>query len=114
MDLSKYLRGSRLGGKAAGILEMLGLAVLLTGLQLVILFVLFKVSLFEIYKDIFNSFLFPLDMIYQLVIALLEAILGESVVSNPIFIGLFERTFFVIFLVNLAYFAWARWAGKRG
>ncbi len=91
-------------------LEVLGMAVGLTLIQAVVLYILFGVdffgqNVFLIYRNIFETFLFVFDRLYFLFVNVMYAIFGESYLHAPAFNNIFKLIIFTIFLINLAYFS---------
>jgi hypothetical protein len=113
MELPRRFQNEKWSARVEGALETLGVAVLLTLSQIFLLYLLFHVEVFEKYKAFFNTFLFFFDRIYGVVIQLFQKVFGDSILSNAVFFGLFERLFFLIFLVNVAYLAYTRATGSR-
>lgn len=87
-------------------LEVVGYTVIFSSLQILAVFLVFKISLFEGYRDFYDSYFSFFNHFYDLLIKLFTKILGESILSNPVFYGMFMRMFFVLFLVNLIYFVY--------
>ncbi|MDI6655588.1 MAG: hypothetical protein QME59_06860 [Candidatus Hydrothermarchaeota archaeon] len=88
--------------------EVIGAAVALTLVQMVALYLVFQLDVFELYKAFFNKFLFVFDYLYLLFIYVMSKIFGDSLLNVEVFMKMFERMFFIIFLVNLGYFAYSR------
>jgi len=86
------------------------MAVGLTLIQAVVLYILFGVdffgqNVFLIYRNIFETFLFVFDRLYFLFVNVMYAIFGESYLHAPAFNNVFKLVIFTIFLINLAYFS---------
>ncbi|MBI5252798.1 MAG: hypothetical protein HY930_00125 [Euryarchaeota archaeon] len=94
--------------RAEPFFEIIGAAVALTFVQMVALYLAFQLSVFELYKAFFNKFLFVFDYLYLMFIYVMSKIFGDSLLNVEAFMKMFERMFFIIFLVNLAYFAYSR------
>jgi hypothetical protein len=99
--------------KVEPVFEVIGLAVALTLVQIIFLYIAFSFRLFESYKSFFDGYLSALDALYMLVIYALSSIAGDSLLNVEVFVKMFERMFFIILLVNLAYFALSRYGRSR-
>ena len=95
-------------------LETLGYAVAFTFLQLLCVYVLVSLKLFHRYnvflafRHFFETYLFFLDRLYFLMVSLLYRVFGPSYPHVPGFNNVFKLVFFVLFLLNIALFAYMR------
>ncbi|MEE8168731.1 MAG: hypothetical protein V3T58_07665 [Candidatus Hydrothermarchaeales archaeon] len=98
-------------GRLEAVLEVLGFAVGLTLVQMIVLYLLLAVDLFDrynvflIYRAFFERFLFVFNALYFLFVNIMYRLFGGSYLHVPGFNNVFKLTFFTIFLVNLIYFA---------
>ena len=90
-------------------LEIIGLAAGLTLIQMILSYILLKLSFFEAYKAFFNKFLFVFGYLYLLFVFIMSKIFGDSFLNLPGFMRVLEMTFFIIFIINLVYFALSRY-----
>jgi hypothetical protein len=96
--------------------EFLGIAVALTLVQMIVLYILFAIELggeynmFKIYRGFFEKYLFPLDKLYFLFVAIMYRLIGDSYLSVLGFDNVFKLTFFTILIINFAFV----FALKRG
>jgi hypothetical protein len=96
------------------VLEILGYAVGFTMLQAITLYVLLSLSLFNKYniflafRHFFENYLFFLDRLYFLFVGILFKIFGPSYPHAPGFNNVFKLVFFVLFIINLAFFAYQK------
>ncbi len=103
-----------LGGRTERALETLGYAAGFTFLQLLLVYVLMALKLFDRYnvflafRHFFETYLFFLDRLYFLVVTLLYKIFGLSYPYVLGFNNVFKLVFFIIFLTNLVLFAYIR------
>ncbi len=103
---------------AAKAIELLGIGVGLTLIQMVVLYLLFAIdflgryNVFLIYRRLFEKILFPLDSLYFLFVNVMYSIFGGSYLHVPGFNNVFKLTFFTIFLINLAVIVWTRKSRK--
>ncbi len=93
-----------LKSKAAKTLEILGYGVIFSSLQILLVYFVFKVTLFEKYRYFYDAYFFFYSYFYKGLIVIYSKILGDSILNNPVFYGMFMRMFFVLFLLNLIYF----------
>lgn len=94
--------------KAEPFLEVMGMAVALTFIQIIVVYVVLGTSpdTFRKYtRPFFEKFLTPIDALYNLFLFIISRILGSSYLNTPGFKIPFEIAFFIVFLVNVAYFA---------
>lgn len=97
--------------RAEPFLEILGNAVILTIAQMVVLYILLAVSLFDgynvflAYRHYFEKYLFVFDKMYFLFVTGMYKVFGGSYLHVPGFNNVFKLVFFSIFLINLVYFA---------
>ncbi|MEE9594749.1 MAG: hypothetical protein V3V92_05050 [Candidatus Hydrothermarchaeales archaeon] len=97
------------GTKVERALELLGIAVGLTLVQMIVLYLLFalellgKYNIFLIYRSFFEKFLFPLDWLYFLFVGIMYRLFGGSYLHVIGFNNVFKLTFFTILLINLAF-----------
>jgi|Deesub1362A_J573_1020465.scaffolds.fasta_scaffold04093_4 hypothetical protein len=95
-------------------LETLGYAVGFTFFQLVAVYILVSLGLFHKYnvfrafRHFFETYLFFLDRLYFFVVGLLYKIFGPSYPHVPGFNNVFKLVFFILFIINLALFAYLR------
>jgi len=94
-------------------LEVLGYAVILTSIHILIVHFVFKISLFESYRHFYDRFFFFFNYYYKGLLYIYKKILGESLLNNPVFFGMFMRMFFALFVINLIYFAYRAWENKK-
>ncbi len=92
-------------------LEVLGIAVGLTLAEMIVLYLLLSVDLFDryniflAYRAFFERFLFAFNALYFLFVGIMFSIFGGSYLHVSGFNNVFKLTFFTIFLINLIYFA---------
>lgn len=99
--------------KVEGALEVLGLAVALTGVQIIVVYVLFSFELHEAFKKVFSAFFFLFEYFYLSIAIIMSKIIGDSLLNNEVFWKMFMRLFFIVFVINLAYFAISKYK-RRG
>ncbi|WP_456475069.1 hypothetical protein [Candidatus Pyrohabitans sp.] len=104
---------STVAGRASRALEILGYTVAFTSLQVLLVYFVFKLSLFEKYRYVYDSYFFFFSYFYKLLITVYSMILGDSILNNPVFYGMFMRMFFILFVLNLIYFIYRHVEGRN-
>lgn len=94
--------------RATKALEVLGYTVLFSSVQILLVYFVFKISLFEDYRSFYDSYFSFFNYYYNFLIKVYSKLLGESILSNQVFFGMFMRMFFVLFVMNLVYFVYRR------
>lgn len=99
--------------------EITGMAVILTLVQMIILYILLTVNLlhkynvFLTYRGFFEKFLFVFNKMYFIFVNIMFKIFGESYLHVIGFNNVFKLAFFTIFLINLMYFAISRYSKSK-
>lgn len=88
--------------------EAVGIAAAFTLLQVAALYIAFHIKVFELYRSVYDRVFFVFNFFYGSVIYILAGIFGDSVLNNEVFFGMFKRMFFILFVINIAYFAYSR------
>ncbi len=87
-------------------LEILGYSVIFSAIQILFVYFVFRITFFESYRYLYNHFFFLYNYFYQFLIYVYSKILGNSILNNPVFYGMFMRMFFILFLLNIIYFVY--------
>ncbi len=109
------VKAARISGlkKIEGVLEVLGLAVLLTVVQIIAVYMLFSYELHEAFKEVFNTYFFVFEYFYLALAIVLSNIVGDSLLNTDPFWKMFMRLFFIVFAVNLGYLALSKYKRRR-
>jgi hypothetical protein len=106
--------------KLEQLLEVIGSAVGLTLIQMVALYFLLAIRLFHtdinmflLYRRFFEKVLFVFDRLYFLTMEIMYRLFGDSYLHVIGFNNVFKLTFFTIFLINLAYFAYSKFGSRK-
>jgi hypothetical protein len=92
-------------------LEVLGLALILTAVQVAFYHIVMSDRFVNYYINIYQNVLVKIDIVYRGYIKLLEVIFGPS--YTTILFNFYEKIFILIFLVNLGYFAISRYTSDK-
>ena len=92
-------------------LEVLGLALLLTGAQVALYHIIMSDRFVNYYISLYQNVLVKIDIVYRGYIKLLEVIFGPS--YTTVLFNFYEKIFILIFLVNLGYFAISRYMADK-
>jgi len=87
-------------------LEILGYSVIFSALQILFVYFVFRITFFESYRHLYDHYFFLYNYFYQAMISIYGKILGNSILNNPVFYGMFMRMFFILFLLNIIYFVY--------
>ena len=79
-------------------LEILGYSVIFSAIQILFVYFVFRITFFESYRHLYDHYFFLYNYFYQALISVYGKIFGNSILSNPVFYGMFMRMFFILFL----------------
>jgi len=96
-----------------GVLEIVGIAVAFTFIQIAALYFLHTIQLFEGFKAVYNTLFFPFDYAYGAVRFLAGGILGQNEYIQILKTDIFKRIFFVMLSVNITGIALSNFLGAK-
>lgn len=97
--------------KIEKVLEVLGLALLLTAAQIAFYHIVFTERFVNYYINLYQIYIVKIDIVYRGYIIVLSKIFGPS--YTTVLYNQYEKIFILIFTVNLAYFAISRYLRDR-
>ena len=92
-------------------LEVLGLALLLTAVQIAFYHIVMTDRFVNYYISIYQGVLVKIDIVYRGYIMFLSAVFGPS--YTTVLYNFYEKIFILIFVVNLGYFTISRYLKDR-
>lgn len=98
---------------AEALLENLGLVVLLTFIQITVLYFLHTMQLFSTFQSTYNNFFFVFNYAFAVVKSISIVIFGQNEHILYLNTDIFKRIFFSISAVNLVYFTITGFMGAK-
>lgn len=93
--------------KVEKVMEVLGMALLLTAAQIAFYHIIFSDRFVDYYIALYQNYIVKVDIVYRGYIMLLTMLFGTS--YTTVLYNFYEKIFILIFVVNLAYFAISRY-----